>query len=117
MKKYIFLIVIGLGLISCSSYQYDLDKMGEAVKSHLKYRDAENSTITKIEYIEPISYEKTADNERSNPDEVYLFKVYVKGTWAYQDSYRIFNISDTLKCYFGKNKTFLRMDENNQLYK
>lgn len=111
MKKYIFLIFISLGFISCSSYQYDLEKMGNAVKSHLKYRDVDNGTITKIEYIEPISYEEIPENKREIPDEAYLFKVYIKGTWAYQDSYRVFNISDTLTCYFSKNKTFLRMDD------
>ncbi len=113
MKKYIFLMIISLSLISCSSYQYDMEKMGDAVRSHLRYRDADNSTVTKIEYLEPISYEKIPESDRGKPDEVYLFKVYIKGTWAYQDSYRVFNINDTLRCYFSKNKTFLRMDDNN----
>lgn len=112
MKKILVVLIVGLISVSCSTRQYDLDKMGEALKSHLRYRDADNGTITKIDYLEPISYEKIAEDQRSEPDEVYLFKAYIRGTWSYADSYRVFNLDDTIKCYFSKNKTFLRMDDN-----
>lgn len=89
-----------------------MEKMGNALKRHLKSLDAENGTITKIEYIEPISSEKIPEDMRRQPNEAYLFTAYVKGTWAYGDSYRIYNMDDTLKCYFSKDKAFLRMDDD-----
>lgn len=112
MKKFaiLMLIISCFWSYSCSSYDYDLEKMGEAVQSHLKYRDADNGTITKIEYLKAVSYKEISQNEREKPDEAYLCKVYIKGTWAYMDSYRIYNIDDTLNCFFTKNKTFLRIE-------
>jgi len=112
MKKYfpLFLVVLCLSCYSCHSYDYDLKLMGEAVQQHLRYRDTDNGTKTKVEYLKALSYEKIPEDQRSKPDEVYLCKVYVKGTWAYYDSYRVFNINDTLNCYFNKDKRFVRLD-------
>jgi len=112
MKKYFLLIAAGICIFtfSCSSYDYDLQRMGEAIQSHIKYRDIDNSTKTTINYLKAISYEEIPEAERKQPDEYYLCKVYIKGTWAYDNSYRVFNIDDTLNCYFSKSKTFVRMD-------
>ncbi len=115
MKKVLIVLILGLMFASCNTRQYDLDKMGDALKSHLRYRDADKGTITKVDYLEPISYEKIAEDQRREPDEVYLFKAYIRGTWSYADSYRIFNLDDTIKCYFSKDKTFLRMDDDKSL--
>ena len=113
MKQYAFLftLVISFFLYGCNSYEYDLEKMGEAVQSHIKYRDIDNGTKTTINYLKAISYEEIPEADRKQPDEFYLCKVYIKGTWAYDNSYRIFNMDDTLNCYFSKNKTFVRMDK------
>jgi hypothetical protein len=112
MNKYIFSIIILYGMLSLTSCQSDLDKMGEAVKSHFKYRDADNGTITKIEEVNALSDDKIPEDKRENPDEVYLCKVYVRGTWSYANSFRIYNINDTIDCFFSKNKTLLRLGEN-----
>ncbi|MFC4675838.1 hypothetical protein [Dysgonomonas termitidis] len=112
MKKCIFSIIILFGMLSSTSCQSDLDKMGEAVKSHFKYRDADNGTITKIEEVNALSYKEIPEDKRENPGEVYLCKVYVRGTWSYANSFRIYNINDTLDCFFSKNKTFLRIGQN-----
>jgi predicted RNA-binding protein len=85
--------------------------MGDAVRSHLQQKDTENGTITKIEMLKALSYEKIPDDKRKQPDEAYLCKVYIRGTWSYGDSYRIYNMDDTLKCYFNSNKVFLRIDD------
>lgn len=113
MKKYISLLFIlsCFAYSSCSSYSYDLEKMGDAVKQHLRYRDADNNTVTKIDYLKAVSYEKIAEDKRMNPDEEYLCRVYVKGVWSYAGSYRMFNIDDTLNCYFTDKKTFLRIED------
>ncbi len=112
MKKYIFYLFILFSIISLASCQSDLDNMGQAVKSHFKYRDADNGTITKLEEVKALSYDKIPEGQRANADEVYLCKVYVRGTWRYAESYRIYNIDDTLDCFFSKSKTFVRLGEN-----
>jgi len=115
MKKYILSLLIAVGLFSCEvNNQRNLDKMGDAVRQHIRYRDADNGTLTKIENFKPLSYEKIPENKRENPDEVYLLKVYMQGTWAYDNSYRIFNINDTINCYLDKDKNIIRMDENKE---
>jgi predicted RNA-binding protein len=85
--------------------------MGELVKQHIKYRDIDNNTITKIEYLQPVSYEKIPEDKRSDPKEEYVCKIYMQGTWAYVDSYRIYNINDTINCYFDKDLKVLRMGD------
>lgn len=113
MKKYLYFIsvIFCLCCFSCSTYSYDLDQMGAAVKQHMKYRDTENGTTTKIEYLKAVSYEKIPEDKREQPEDVYLCKVYIKGTWSYYDSYRVFNINDTIDCYFSGKKTLLRMGD------
>ncbi|MDR1090413.1 MAG: hypothetical protein LBL79_04990 [Prevotella sp.] len=110
MKKSIFYILLIIGLFSCSNSQYDLDKMGAAVKQHIRNSDIDNGTITKINNIKAISYEKIPESSRKNPDEVYLCRVFIQGKWSYQNSNRIFNMNDTINCYFNSKKVFFKMD-------
>lgn len=113
MKKSSFLLVfiISVFFVSCNFLNNDLEKMGGAVKQHFKYKDVEDGTITKISYLKALSYDKIPEDQRESPEEVYLCKVYVRGTWSYYNSHRIFNIDDTLDCYFNKSKTFIRIDK------
>lgn len=114
MKRYILFPIIAIFFFmqACSSYDYDLVKMGEAVQSHMRYRDADNGTKTTINYLKALSYEKIPEEKREKPDEYYLCKVHIQGTWVYDNSYRIFNMDDTLNCYFSKRKAFLRIQES-----
>lgn len=113
MKKYSFLLffIISALLVSCSFYGNDLEKMGASVKQHFKYKDVDEGTVTNISYIKALSYDEIPEGERKSPEEVYLCKVYVRGTWSYYNSHRIFNIDDTLDCYFNKSKAFIRIDK------
>lgn len=116
MKRYIFFIVfIGCFFLSgCNSYEYDLQRMGEAVQKHFRYRDAENGTKTTINYLKALTYEEIPEAQRKQPEEYYLCKVHIQGTWVYDNSYRIFNMDDTLDCFFSKSKVFLRMEDSKQ---
>lgn len=111
MKKILFITAIVALLSSCTSRGYDLEQMGKAVESHIKYRDIDNMTITKVKYLKALSYEKIPEDKRENPEEVYLCKVHIQGTWSYDNSYRIFNINDTIDCYFSGKKVLLRMQD------
>lgn len=112
MKKSFYFILFVFSfyyLSSCSTYDYNLEMMGKAVQDHLRYRDADKGTITKITYLKALSYDEIPEDKREKEDEVYLCKVYMQGTWSYYNSYRIFNINDTIDCFFSKNMTFLRL--------
>lgn len=110
MKRSVFYILFVIALFSCSNSQYDLDNMEAAVKQHIRNNDADNGTVTKISYLKALSYEKIPDAKRSNPDEAYKCRVFIRGTWSYQDSNRIFNVDDTINCYFNNKKVFFKMD-------
>lgn len=116
MRKYIPLVAIIMSIIifSCSSYSNDLERMGAAVKQHFKYKDIDDGTITKISYIKAVSYEEIPEEKREDPKEVYLCKVYMRGSWSYYNSGRIFNIDDTLNCFFDKSKTFIRIGKTEE---
>lgn len=106
------IVFLLLPIMSCSNFlnQKDLDRMELSVKQHIKNNDQQENTITQIEYIKPIEYIEIPKDQRKNPDEVYLFKIYIKAKWSYADSYRIYNIDDTLKYYFDKDKKFVHPD-------
>ncbi len=110
MKKLIFYTLLIIGIFSCSNSQYDLDRMGAAVKQHIRYNDADNGTITKIDNIKAISYEKIPEADREHPDDVYRCKIFIQGRWSYLNSNRIFNLNDTINSYFNSKKVFYRMD-------
>lgn len=114
MKKYIYLALITLSVIACKDlkYDYNLKQMGQALNEHFKQKDLDNSTVTNITLLKPISYEKIAENKRLQPDEMYLTKIYVKGTWSYMDSNRIYNMDDTLSCFFNEDLSLLRVETN-----
>lgn len=111
MRKCIFAVLIMMSVLffSCSFYSNDLNRMGAAVKQHFRYKDADEGTVTNISYLKAVSYDEIPEVERADPQEIYLCKVYVRGTWYYYNSQRIFNIDDTLNCFFDKNKTFIRI--------
>jgi len=111
MRKFIVLIFVVCVCMSCNLSDYQLERMGDSVRSHIKYRDQEKGTITKIEYLKALSYDEIPEDKRETPEDAYLCKVYVRGTSSYSGSYRVFNIDDTLNYIFNKKKAVLRIDE------
>ncbi len=111
MYKYIFSILLGFIFFSCGgAYDHTLTEMGKSVKQHIRYNDEKNNIKTNIEILKPISYEEVPVDQRVQPDDVYLCKVYLRANWAYVGSSRLYNTDDTLNCYFDKNKVFVRID-------
>lgn len=122
MQKTFFYISTILTLLillftSCgkSKYEYDLTEMGKSVKRHIMYYDVEKNIETTIDIFKPISYEKIPEDKKLQSEDAFLFKVYVRGNWSYMESRRIYNIDDTLKYIFDKNKRFLRSDQQKVL--
>lgn len=112
MKKYVLIIVIIVcALYSCGpSNQDNLLKMREAVKEHVKKKDLDNNTSTDIEYLKAISYKEIPQDKRIQANDAYLCKMYLKGKWSYLEGSRVYNIDDTLSCYFDKDLLLLRVE-------
>lgn len=113
MKKLTALLFISIiSFSSCKNNSYNLELMGKAVERHFKYNDQENETYTVLEVLKPISYSAINDEDKEQPNDAYLCKVYAKGKWSYLEGSRIFNFKDTLDCYFDKKFQFIRIGQN-----
>lgn len=116
MKKNLVILFLMVGLFSCGfGDQADLDKMESAVRQYLKYRDTENGITSNINYFKAVSYEEIPENKQVEPDDYYLCKIYMQGTWSYYNSSRVFNVEDTLRCIFSKKKVFVRIENEDKL--
>lgn len=114
MRKLLYVTILFLVFAACTEKEKKdpmLIEMEKAVKHHIMLNDAEKGIITDLKYIVPISYEQIPENGKQQPDDVYLGKVYLQGKSSYVNSSRIYNIDDTLTCYFDKDVKFLRWDK------
>lgn len=115
MKKYLLsLLFVVFMFPSCDFHQRNLENMGYSVKNHFKEKDVENGTITKFETLKALSYEEIPEDKRNTPEEYYVCKVYIKGTWSYMGGFRVYNMDDTLNSYFTKDKVFIRIENKNE---
>lgn len=113
MTKSFLLFSVIFFLSSCSlSYEYNLNQMSKGLERHFQYNDQEKNIITNIDFIKPLSYIKLGNDDRVMQDDVYLARFYVKGKWMNDGSSLVYNINDTIACYFDKNMRYLRMKPN-----
>ncbi len=112
MKKYFFLfIMLGCFFTSCSELvqKNNLADMRDSFERHIKAKDKENGMASKIEMLHAISYKELNDDEKVEPEDAYLTKIYwVAQSW-YIGGSRVYNTNDTVEVYFNKNKRFLRI--------
>ncbi len=110
MKKLIFFcLVLVVSFAGCDGlYKYNLKQMGKAVERHFMYSDIENNISTKLESVRPIAYEELTDDRKETPDDAYLGQFHIKGSWFYIGSSLIYNMDDTISCYFNKDLKYLR---------
>lgn len=116
-KFFLATILLALMLVACedNKQQRMLSDMGKAIRHHIMINDVDNNLVTKIKYVTPISYQELTDGSKPDTKDAYSCRVYLVATSSYMNSSRIYNIDDTLTCYFDKDLKFLRWDkrENN----
>lgn len=115
MKKSIFICML-LGLLcSCNlSYKNNLKQMGKAVEGHFMYNDLNNNITTTLEWVRPLSYIELTDAEKKQPEDAYLGQFYIKGKWSYMGSSLVYNMDDTIFCYFTKDLKYLRTKKDGE---
>ena len=117
MKKIFFAtILLILLFVACENnkQQRMLSDMGKAIRHHIMINDVDNNLVTKIKYVTPISYQELTDRDKPEAKDAYSCKVYLVATSSYMNSSRIYNIDDTLTCYFDKDIKFLRWDKKGE---
>lgn len=116
MKKFIVLLFVVFVAAGCSQeYESNLKSMRNAFSRYITTKDIDNKTQTKVDYVEAISYTEIPPQERLDSADYYLCKIHLKSTWSYIDgSTRIFNVDDTLDCYFDKNINVIRVKDLNK---
>lgn len=112
MKKILLISFTTFLFGACGiKYNSDLEKMGKSLESHFKYNDQKQNTVTTLELLQPLSYEKLEDNQKEKPEDTYLTRFYVRGKWNTIGSSLIYNMNDTISCYFDKDLKYLRMNK------
>lgn len=113
MKRSLFILLILSCMFSCGKVSHDanLEKMGRAVKKYIKSNDAEKNLRTAVELLEPLSYEEIPEDKRIEKEDAYVCKVHLIAKSAYEGSARIYNINDTMTCYFNDKIQFLRWEK------
>ena len=119
MRKYTFVLLVSLILFSCKkenttsgASQKELDNMERIVRLHIINNDIEKNLKTDIEYLRPISLDSIPTDKRIDENDVYVGRVYLVGKSSYLGSSRIYNMKDTMICYFNKDMKFLRWDKS-----
>lgn len=100
-------------LLACGKISKDTnpEKMERAVKRYIKNNDAEKGLRTYIERIETISYEQIPEDKKMESEDVYICQMLLVAKSAYEGSGRVYNINDTMTCYFDKEIRFLRWNK------
>lgn len=117
MKKIIYIVVLScISLCACDDKRQELmlNDMAKEIRHHITINDADKNLRTKIKYLTPLSYEELAEEDRQEANDAYRCKVHLVGTSSYQNSSRIYNMNDTLTCFFDKDIKFLRWDKKNE---
>ena len=92
-----------------------LNKMNESFKVYIRDNDLRKDLVTKLKKVEAISYKELEESEREHKDEFYEAKVHMQGTTSYMRSTKIYNLNDTVTCYFDENLKMLRLvNPNNE---
>lgn len=113
MKKILFIIASLFILGACGDKRQELmmNNMTKAIKHHIMINDVDKNLETKIKYITPLSYEVLSEDNKIEADDAFRCKVHLVATSSYMNSSRIYNIDDTLTCFFDKDIKFLRWDK------
>lgn len=89
-------------------------KMDKSFKIYIRDNDVRKDLVTNLKRVEVLSYVETTDETRENPDEKYEAQVFMYGTTALMGSSRIYNMKDTVTCYFDKDFRMLRLVNPNE---
>jgi len=109
MKKSLFIVIAFILFTGCDgAYKHNLQQMGKAVERHFMYNDLNNNISTTLDWVHPISYIELQDNKKDKPEDFYLGEFHVKGKWSYIGSSLVYNMNDTISCYFDKDMKYLR---------
>lgn len=117
MKYIITILTSVIFLHSCgpsAQEKANMDKINKSFKVYIKNNDTKKNFVTNLKKVEVISYAEIPIENGENLDEKYEAKVYMYGTTSYMSSSKIYNLSDTVTCYFDDKFRMLRLVNPNQ---
>lgn len=114
MKKILTLGLILLAFLSCTNEEVKkneiMRKMDASFKIYIRDNDLRKNFITKLKKVKTISYKELTDEDaKQSPEELYEAKVLMVGTTALMNSARVYNLNDTVTCYFNEDLKMLRL--------
>lgn len=112
MRYIIITLLSSLMLFSCNQNareQTNMIKMNKSFKTYIRDNDIRKDLVTDLKRVEVLSYVENPEEKREHPDEKYEAQVYMYGTTSFMNSSRIYNMKDTVTCYFDENFRMLRL--------
>lgn len=82
-------------------------KLARSFKTYIKSNDEKKELITDLKEVEVISYSEISNQE--NAEEKYEAQIFMRGTTSYSKGSRIYNLNDTVSCFFDESLTMLRL--------
>lgn len=101
------IIILLFTAISCSPEGEMKANLTRSFKTYIKNNDEKKELITDLKEVEVISYSEIASKE--NAEEKYEARIFMRGTTSYSKGSRVYNLNDTVSCFFDESLTMLRL--------
>lgn len=112
MRIFLTTIILLFTIISCSPEGEMHAKLTRSFKTYIKNNDEKKELITDLKEVEVISYSEISNQE--NDKEKYEARIFMRGTTSYSKGSRIYNLNDTVSCYFDESLTMLRLEHETE---
>lgn len=111
MRILLTVLFFSLTVFSCTQSKDKAirNKMDLSFHKYIKDNDIRKDLVTKLKLVKVISYKELPLENSEAENEKYEAMIYMRGTSGYSYSAKIYNIDDTVACYFDKDLNMLRL--------
>lgn len=111
MRILFTVLFLSLTVLSCTQSEDKAVKkaMDASFHKYIKDNDIRKDLVTKLRFVSVLSYKELSGDPENPEGEKYEATVYMQGTSGYSYSAKIYNIDDTVTCYFDKDLNMLRL--------
>ena len=109
IKISLLLLIITFACTNTAREKQIKSDMNKAFKVYIQNNDLRKDLVTKLTLVETISYKELGEERQENSEEVYEAKILMRGTTSQMYSAKIYNLNDTVTCYFDENLKMLRL--------
>lgn len=114
MRKILTSLLILFLALSCSPEGETKAKFNRGFRTYIQNNDVEKGLKTSLRDVEIISYTEVDEANRKSAEEKYEVQIYMSGKTAYSQGARVYNLDDTVACYFDESFKMLRLQHSTE---